>query len=246
MSLPTPDGAISVQGLYVKDHKSESFLLRNINFEVNPGEVLLVTGPSGAGKTSLLRAIIGINLVHSGNIRIDGFDSKAWNPDELGQHIGYVPQDIGLLDGTIAENIARFGDIDREYLSDACELAGLNQLVEMLPEGVATKIGSGARILSGGQRQLVALSRALYGSPKIFLLDEPNSGLDSFGAQKLMLAIEALKKKGCTTIIVSHRTSVLPLIDKILVLANGAVLSFGSKNDVLAKHQNTRKTQVVA
>jgi ATP-binding cassette subfamily C exporter for protease/lipase len=242
MTLPSMQGGLSVHNLYVKNYKSDVVLLRNINFDLNPGESLLITGAVGSGKSTLLNAITNLLPLFSGDIRFDGFESKAWNKSQLGLSIGYLPQNIQLLDGTLAENISRFAEPDESLLNVACDLAGIWPLIESLPSGLQTKIGTGENILSGGQRQLVGLARALYGNPKILILDEPNSGLDLVANNNFIKAIEEIKKNGCTILVVSHRTDFLFLIDKILVLSFGNTMSYGPKTEVLEKHRRASNT----
>ncbi len=234
MSLPAPLGQLSVEGVVAAAPGSNMPIIRGVSFALQPGETLMLIGPSAAGKTTLARLLMGIWPAASGKVRLDGADIHAWNKDELGPHLGYLPQTVELFDGTLAENIARFGDIDRERVRAAIEQVGLGPMVDALPDGLDARIGDEGAILSGGQRQRVGLARAIYGDPKLVLLDEPNSSLDEAGEQALMNTLLALKARKCTTIVITHRTSVLPAADKILLLRDGQVAAFGPRDDVLA------------
>jgi len=181
---------------------------------------------------------MGIWPTAAGKVRLDGADLHAWNKTELGPHLGYLPQAVELFDGTLAENIARFGDIDMDQVRAVTELVGLSAMVESLPHGFDSRIGDDGAILSGGQRQRVGLARAIYGDPSFVLLDEPNSSLDEAGEQALLATLMALRVRNCTTIVITHRTSVLPAADKILLLRDGQVAAFGPRDEVLA---NLRK-----
>ncbi len=234
MSLPAPLGQLSVEGVVAAAPGSNLPIIRGVSFALQPGETLMLIGPSAAGKTTLARLLMGIWPAASGKVRLDGADIHAWDKDELGPHIGYLPQTVELFDGTLAENIARFGDIDRERVHAAIEQVGLGTMVDALPDGVDTRIGDEGAILSGGQRQRVGLARAIYGDPTLILLDEPNSSLDEAGEQALMSTLMALKARKCTSIVITHRTSVLPAADKILLLRDGQVAAFGPRDEVLA------------
>ncbi len=234
MSLPAPAGRLLVENVVAAAPGSTAPIIRGVSFALQPGETLMMIGPSAAGKTTLARLLMGIWPAASGKVRLDGADLYAWNKDELGPHLGYLPQTVELFDGTLAENIARFGDIDMDKVRTATELVGLAAMVDALPDGYSTRIGDEGAILSGGQRQRVGLARAIYGAPSFILLDEPNSSLDEAGEQALMNTLMFLKARMCTTIVITHRTSVLPAADKILVLRDGQVAAFGPRDDVLA------------
>jgi len=180
---------------------------------------------------------MGIWQPSGGKVRLDGVDLHAWNKNELGPFLGYLPQDIALFDGTIAENIARFGEPDLDQVRNTIALVGLDKLIEALPKGLQTQIGESGTGLSGGQRQRVALARALYGNPKLVLLDEPNSNLDEDGDRALVSAIQTIKNRGGTIIIIGHRRSLLPVADKLLFLRDGQVAAFGPRDEVLARLQ---------
>jgi ATP-binding cassette subfamily C exporter for protease/lipase len=237
MPLPPPEGNVSVENLIASAPGNRTPIIRGVNFSLKAAETLLIIGPSAAGKTSLARALMGIWQPSGGKVRLDGVDLHAWNKNELGPFLGYLPQDIALFDGTIAENIARFGEPDLDQVRNTIALVGLDKLIETLPKGLQTQIGESGAGLSGGQRQRVALARALYGNPKLVLLDEPNSNLDEDGDRALVSAIQTIKNRGCTIIIISHRRSLLPVADKLLFLRDGQVAAFGPRDEVLARLQ---------
>jgi len=205
-----------------------------VTFQLSPGEMLGIVGPSASGKSTLARAVLGIWPTYAGKVRLDGADIAAWDRSELGPHIGYLPQDIELFDGTIAENISRFRLADSSEIVEAAKLAGVHELILRLPQGYDTVIGSAGGILSGGQRQRIALARAVFGSPKLLVLDEPNSNLDDQGEKELELALERIKSSGCTALVITHRTMILKFVDKLLVLRDGALAGFGPRDDVLS------------
>lgn len=234
MPLPAPRGHLVVEGVLVPPPGGQAPILRGVSFALQPGEVLAVVGPSGAGKTTLARALVGLWPSLGGKVRLDGADVFAWRKEELGPHLGYLPQGVELLEGTIADNIARFGEVDLRRVREAARLVGLDAFIEALPQGYDTEVGPDGLILSGGQRQRVALARALYGDPVLVVLDEPNASLDEAGDQALAQAIQALKARGTTFVVMTHRTSILPVVDKMLVLVDGATRAFGPRDEVLA------------
>lgn len=235
MPLPVPQGKLSVEGVVAAAPGSKTAIIRGVTFALQPGEILMISGPSAAGKTTLARLLMGIWPVASGKVRLDGADIHAWDKTELGPHLGYLPQYVELFDGTMAENIARFGDINQNEVRAAAELVGLSGLIAGLPDGYNTRIGEDGAFLSGGQRQRVGLARAIYGKPRFVLLDEPNSSLDTAGEQAFMNTLLALKARQCSTIVISHRSSVLPAADKILLLREGQVAAFGPRDELLDK-----------
>jgi len=237
MALPVPKGALAVEALVAGAPNSQVAILRGVNFALAPGEALAVVGPSAAGKSTLARLLVGLWPAASGRVRLDGVDIYAWNKQELGPHIGYLPQDNELFEGTLADNIARFGEGDEHLLRKAVSAVGLDELVAALPDGLETLIGAGGVVLSGGQRQRVALARAIYGDPKFIVLDEPNASLDEAGERALLQTLLGLKARGATLVVMTHRTSVLAAIDKILVLRDGQVAGFGPRDEVLAALQ---------
>lgn len=233
MSLPAPSGHLSVEAVVAGAPGNPLAIIRGVSFAAVPGETIALIGPSAAGKTTLARLLMGLWPAASGKVRLDGADIYAWNKEELGPHIGYLPQNVELFDGTLAENIARFGDVDLDEVKAAAELAGLADVIAALPDGYDSRIGEEGAFLSGGQRQRVGLARAIYGDPKFVLLDEPNSSLDEAGEQALFNMLMTLKQRKCTTIIITHRTSVLPAADKILVMRDGQVIAFGPRDEIL-------------
>lgn len=237
MPLPAPKGHLSVEGVVVPAPGGQAPILRGVAFALQPGEVLAVVGPSGSGKTTLARVLVGLWPSMAGKVRLDGVDVFAWNKAELGPHLGYLPQGVDLLEGTIAENIARFGEVDMRRVREAAERVGLGAFIETLPQGYDTVVGPEGVVLSGGQRQRVALARALYGEPVLVVLDEPNSSLDEAGDAALAQAIRTLKARGTTFVVITHRTSVLSVVDKMLILADGMVKAFGPRDEVLAALQ---------
>ena len=233
MALPRPNGQLLVEGLMAAAPGSQALILRGVAFALNPGEVLAVVGPSASGKTTLARLLVGIWPAVGGKVRLDGADVFAWDKNELGPNMGYLPQGVELFEGTVAENIARFGRVDQQLVEDAARVVGLHDLIMALPQGYASPVGRDGAVLSGGQRQRVALARALYGRPAFVVLDEPNSSLDESGDAALAQAIAQLKLTGTTFVVMTHRTSVLGVADKLLVLRDGQTQMFGPRDDVI-------------
>jgi len=234
MSLPEPKGKLTVEQAVIVPPGSKNIVVRGVTMELNPGEALGIVGPSASGKSCLARALLGIWPTYSGKVRLDGADIASWNRTQLGPHVGYLPQDIELFDGSISENISRFGEVDPAKVVAAAKMAGVHELILTLPNGYDTVIGSSGGVLSGGQRQRIGLARAIYGSPKYLVLDEPNSNLDDQGERELVQAIRRIKAAGATVIVITHRTMVLQYVDKILVMRDGAAQSFGPRDQVLA------------
>jgi ATP-binding cassette subfamily C protein EexD len=237
MSLPAPTGRVSVEAITVVPPGAQLPALRSVSFEIAAGEIVGVIGPSAAGKTTLARTLLGVWPATQGKVRLDGADVFGWSRAELGPHLGYLPQDVELFDGTIADNIARFGERDGEKIVAAARLAGVHEMVLKFPQGYDTVIGASGGLLTGGQRQRIALARALYGEPKLIVLDEPNSSLDEAGDSALLAALLALKSRRATVVVISHRTGVLPAIDKLLVLKDGQIAAFGPRDEVRKKMQ---------
>ena len=246
MSLPAPKGFLSVEGLMAGAPGHPVAIVRGVQFGLNAGEVLAVVGPSASGKTTLARLLVGLWPAMSGKVRLDGADIHTWDKSELGPYLGYLPQGVELLEGTLAENIARFGDVDMVQVEAAARLVGLHDLIMALPQGYNSPIGRDGALLSGGQRQRVALARALYGKPVFVVLDEPNSSLDEAGDVALANAIASLKQLGTTFVVMTHRTSVLGVADKMLLMRDGAQQAFGPRDEVLAALQKARQPQVQA
>lgn len=233
LPLPPPKGHLKVENCTVGPPGGQIVILRYINFEVSPGEAIAIIGPTASGKTTLAKLIVGVWKPYYGTVRLDGADLSFYNRDELGKFIGYLPQDIELFSGTIAENIARFGEINMDLVIRAAQMTGIHEMVLKFPKGYETEVGELGGSLSGGQRQRIALARAVYGDPVLIVLDEPNSNLDDEGEQALMRALLILKSMKRTLFVISHRTSVLSVVDKIMVLGNGQIQLFGPTQDVL-------------
>lgn len=237
LSLPAPKGHVLVENLIAGAPGQPAPILRGVNFEVQAGEVVGVIGPSASGKSTLARLLVGVWGPRAGSVRLDGADIYLWNKDELGPHLGYLPQDIELFDGTIAENICRFGPVNSEKIIQAAQRAGVHDMILRLPNGYDTPLGRGGISLSGGQKQRLGLARAMYDNPAMVVLDEPNSNLDDVGERALLTAIHDLKKRGTTVFLITHRMNVLQAVDKLLVMREGTVAMFGSRQQVLAALQ---------
>jgi ATP-binding cassette subfamily C exporter for protease/lipase len=246
MPLPPPEGALSVEALVAGAPGTNTAILRGVTFAMAPGQVLAVVGPSASGKSTLARLLVGIWPAASGKVRLDGVDIYTWNKQELGPHVGYLPQENELFDGSFAENIARFGEVDLEKVQAAARAVGLHDLVAALPDGYDTQIGAGGNVLPGGHRQRVALARAIYNDPKLVVLDEPNSSLDEAGERALVQTLLQLKARGATTIVITHRTNVLEAVDRILVLRDGQMQALGPRDEVLAALAGGPKTAPAA
>ena len=242
MSLPTPKGFLTVEGLMAGAPGQQVPIVRGVQFALNPGEVLAVVGPSASGKTTLARLLVGLWPSMGGKVRLDGADIHTWDKTELGPYLGYLPQGVELLEGSLAENIARFGEVDMAQVEAAAKLVGVHELIMSLPEGYSSPVGRDGAMLSGGQRQRVGLARALYGKPVFVVLDEPNSSLDEAGDAALANAIAALKQLGTTFVVMTHRTSVLGVADKMLIMREGAQQAFGPRDEVLAALQQKAKS----
>ncbi|MDD3530101.1 MAG: type I secretion system permease/ATPase [Gallionellaceae bacterium] len=237
MSLPAPKGEVVVEGVVLTPPGGSVPVLRGVSFAIPAGTVVGVIGPSGSGKSTLARALVGVWTPQAGKVRLDGADVAAWDKAELGPYLGYLPQDIELFDGTIAENIARFGPIEAPLVVAAAQAAGVHEMILRFPQGYDTPIGPGGAVLSGGQRQRVGLARALYGQARLIVLDEPNSNLDDVGEAALVQALLRLKAQGKTVVVITHRTSVLAAVDRLLVMRDGMVQAYGPRDEVLAALQ---------
>ena len=243
MSLPRPKGFLNVEQLIATPPGAPAPVLKGLQFAVRPGEVLVIVGPSASGKSTLARLLVGVWPAQAGKVRLDGADIFLWNKDELGPWIGYLPQDIELFDGTIAENIARFGDIDSERVISAATKAGMHEMILRFPRGYDTPIGESGSALSGGQRQRIGLARALYGDPALLVLDEPNSNLDEAGEQALVRAVMQAKSEGRTVVLITHRTSIVGIADSLMVLREGIVHMHGPRQQVLQALQEAAQKQ---
>ncbi|HEV7930161.1 MAG TPA: type I secretion system permease/ATPase, partial [Nitrosospira sp.] len=232
MSLPKPEGKLSVEAITAGPPGSSRPVLRNLSFAIGPGDVLGIIGPSGAGKSTLARLLVGIWPTMAGKVRLDGADIFQWNKDELGPYIGYLPQDIELFAGTVSENIARFGEVDSEKVVIAAQRAGVHDMILRFPQGYDTPLGEGGAGLAGGQKQRLGLARAIYGDPSFIVLDEPNSNLDETGEMALIGAINDLRSRGKTIVMITHRESTLGTTTRLLVLRDGVAQLFGPSEQV--------------
>lgn len=233
VTLPRPQGRLKLENLHYRTPGSSQALLNAIGFDVEPGQTCGVIGPSGSGKTTLCRLIVGTLRPSLGHVRLDGAEVWNWPSDELGQHIGYLPQQIELFPGTIAENIARLRDVDSEAVMAAAQLAGIHEMILRLPNGYRTEVGPHGARISRGQCQRIALARALFGDPPLIVLDEPNTGLDGEGEVALFNVLQQLKQRGRTVVVISHQTNLLRTADHILFLRDGSVSMFGTRDEVL-------------
>jgi ATP-binding cassette subfamily C exporter for protease/lipase len=240
MPLPAPKGFLTVEALVAGAPGQQVPIVRGVQFAVQPGEVLAVVGPSASGKTTLAKLLVGLWPAISGKVRLDGADIHTWEKAEVGPYLGYLPQGVELLEGTLAENIARFGDVDMVQVEAAARLVGVHELIMSFPKGYNSPVGRDGAMLSGGQRQRVGLARALYGRPVFVVLDEPNSSLDEAGDAALANAILALKQLGTTFVIMTHRSSILGVADKMLLMREGAQQAFGPRDEVLAALQKAQ------
>lgn len=237
--LPNPKGQLTVENASVRAPQGDRLLLMGANFRVEAGEIVGVLGPSGAGKTTLIRVVTGALPVDQGAVRLDGAKLTDWDPDRLGRFIGYLPQELGLFGGTIKENISRFQMGDPEAIDaavvEAAKHAGVHELILSLPQGYDTELGPNGRGLSTGQAQRVALARALYGNPMLIALDEPNAHLDQEGESALVNALKAARQRGATIIVIAHRAGFMNIADKLMVVQNGRIEGYGPRDMVLQK-----------
>jgi len=246
MSLPAPIGHLSVQNVSAAPPgRKGAPVITELSFAIAPGDVLGVIGPSASGKSTLARLLAGIWPVQEGIVRLDNADIYQWDKDELGPYMGYLPQNIELFSGSIAENICRFSEMDSEKVVAAAKTAGVHEMILHLPEGYDTVIGAGGAGLSGGQRQRIGLARALYGNPTLIILDEPNSNLDDAGERALNQAIHTLRQSGKTVVLITHRQSLLAMTNKLLLLVEGRCRAFGTTPDVMEKISQTQKSRAV-
>jgi PrtD family type I secretion system ABC transporter len=247
LELPAPTGQIAMEHVTFGIRATGKILIRDVSFSLVAGDSLGIVGPSASGKSTLARLLVGAWKPQQGTIRIDGADLASWPSDRLGKHIGYLPQDIELFAGSIADNIARLEEPDSEMVIEAAKIAGLHEMILQMPNGYDTQIGEGGTVLSGGQRQRIGFARAVYGNPKILILDEPNSSLDTAGEQALVNAMAHLKLAGTTTIFITHNPHFINNVSKLLVMQNGALAAFGPKEWVMAQlNKATQQAQVKA
>ncbi len=236
MHLPPPRGTLQVEQAIVVPPGATVPALKGVGFSVAAGDIVGIIGPSAAGKSTLARLLVGVWPPYAGKVRIDGADIMTWDRERLGPYIGYLPQDVELFEGTIAENIARFGEVDSEQVILAAHRAGVHELVLKLPAGYDTQIGPGGQTLSGGQRQRIGLARALYGDPVFIVLDEPNSNLDNDGEAALARTVADLKARQRTTLVITHRPSLLASVDYIMVMREGLIEKFGPRDEILGQY----------
>ncbi|RZI47781.1 type I secretion system permease/ATPase [Rickettsiales endosymbiont of Peranema trichophorum] len=242
MELPAPEGKIDVENLYFAPQGVQKHIVKGVNFSLGAGEMLAIIGPSGSGKTTLAKLVVGGLQPSLGVVRVDDASLKDWKRNQLGQYIGYLPQDIELFGGTVKDNIARMdADASSEDVVIAAQIAGIHEMILQLPKGYDTEIGYDGSVLSGGQKQRLALARAFYGDPKILVLDEPNSNLDSSGEVALSTALSVAKERKMTCILISHRSSILSIVDKIMVLRDGGMVTMGKRDEVLSQLNKTQQ-----
>lgn len=234
LALPAPKGMLQVERITVAAPDSGRVLLSEVEFQVRAGQALGIIGPSGGGKTTLVRALTGIWPVLRGSVRLDGAELTQWHDDDLGRHVGYLPQDVSLLDGTVAENISRFdAENDSRAIVAAAQAAGIHEMIVRLPDGYRTKLGAQGAALSAGQRQRIGLARALYKDPFLIVMDEPNSNLDGEGEAALTEAIKTVRARGGIALVIAHRPSALVAVDVVAVIQNGRMTAFGPKEEVI-------------
>jgi ABC-type protease/lipase transport system fused ATPase/permease subunit len=236
MALPAPSGALAAQNLMFRAPKGERVILGGVSLALAPGEALAVIGPSAAGKSTLIRLLTGVWAPSAGSVRLDGADLSQWPREQIGPHIGYVPQDVELFPGTVAENIARLGHVDSPAVVRAAQRAHVHELILSLPQGYDTPIDPAGAVLSPGQRQRIALARALYGEPKLLILDEPNSNLDGAGENALAGTLRDLRGQ-VTVVVVTHRNTLIQHVDKMLVLDAGRTQHYGPAAEVMKAMQ---------
>jgi len=232
MPLQRPLGMLAVENVFAGAPGTNTTIVRGVSFNLAPGESLGVIGPSASGKSTLARLLVGVWPTQAGKVRLDGADIFTWNKAQLGPWLGYLPQDVELFEGTIADNIARFGEVDSDAVIRAAKITGVHEMILRLAQGYDTRLGTDGSPLSGGQKQRIALARALYGEPALVVLDEPNANLDDVGEKALVDALAELKGRGATVILISHRPNVLCAVDKVLMLRDGGVQMLGSRDEV--------------
>lgn len=231
--LPVPLGELRVEQVVFGTNPQEPAILKGVSFQIGAGTTLAIIGPSASGKSTLARLLVGAWQPVMGKVRLDGADITGWSREDLGRHIGYLPQEVELFAASVSQNIARLGQVPACEVIEAAQQAGVHDMILRLPQGYDTKIGEGGQFLSGGQRQRIGLARALFGNPNLIVLDEPNASLDSEGEAALLIAVRDCKRRGATVILIAHRPSMLSDVDQVLVLREGRVARFGSRDEVL-------------
>nr|AAO73518.1 RsaD [Caulobacter vibrioides] len=235
MDLPEPRGVLSAEAASIIPPGAKAPTMRQASFRIDAGAAVAIVGPQSAGKSSLLRGIVGVWPCAAGVIRLDGYDLRQWDPEKLGRHIGYLPQDIELFSGTVAQNIARFGEFEANDVIEAAKMAGVHEMIQALPDGYDTAIGEGGASLSGGQRQRLALARSLFRTPALIVLDEPNASLDQVGEAALTEAMQRLKAAQRTVVFATHKVNILGMADYIMVINQGVIADFGDRETMMAK-----------
>lgn len=247
LELPKPTVSIKVEGVTVVAPESGAVILSDVSFQLEAGDALGLIGPSGGGKTSLVKGIVGVWPLLRGSVRLDGADLKQWKIDQLGESIGYLPQDVALLDGTIAENISRFAaEPDARKIVEAAKAANVHEMIVRFPDGYQTDLGPSATALSSGQRQRIGLARALYGNPFLVVLDEPNSNLDAEGEAALAQAMVDVRTRGGIVIVIAHRPSALSAVDHVGIIQAGKLIAFGPKEEILKQTGRSVPTPIFA
>ena len=241
MALPTPHGELQAEAAIITPPGAKVPVIKGISFTIKKGLMVGIVGPSGAGKSTLARALLGIWPVSSGKVRLDGADVFTWDREALGPSVGYLPQDVELFEGTVSENISRFGELDSEAVVKACKAADVHEMILRFPDGYDTVIGPAGGTLSGGQRQRIGLARALYGDPILVVLDEPNANLDEVGELALTKAMAGLREKETTTLVITHRPNILAAMDNLMILNDGQIVAFDQRDKVLAQLQSKQK-----
>ena len=237
MALPEPVGKLTVDGMSAAAPGTQKVVLADIQFSLEAGQQLAIVGPSASGKSSLAKLLVGVWKPVAGSVRLDGVDLSEWNHDELGPHMGYVPQEIEFYEGSVAENVARLGDVDADKVVVATRLVGLHETILSWPKGYDTQLGDAGFSLSGGQRQRLAIARALYGDPAFVVLDEPNANLDEVGEQALIATLNQLRARGATVVVTTHRPRLIGIVDRMLVLKGGRQVGFGTPKELFAAVQ---------
>jgi ATP-binding cassette subfamily C protein len=234
LRLPRPEGRLSVERILYVPPPNKKVILNGVTFQLEPGESLAIIGASGTGKSTLARMLVGSIVPTAGNVRLDMMDLRNWDPRQFGENVGYLPQDVQLFPATIKANIARMReDATDEAIFDAAEMADVHEMISEFAQGYETMVAMDGSPLSGGQKQRIGLARAFFGNPRLIVLDEPNSNLDSRGEQALARALLRAKEKSLTIVTITQRPSLLKSVDKIMILTNGAVQAFGKRDDLL-------------